>query len=191
MQFSGKISQIIGCRPPLGLAPPPLGNPGSTTGHCNLSHHVQANFSQTKLAILTLLSTLCECIAWYLQFSSLFTSTDASKYEIRNQEVYEADFSMLNALLDQLTVMAVLKQNWQPWHSCIVGSLWRTRIGYRECQAYRMHLWWRNHCLNNMTILEKTFLHELRFRCNIIANITNWSDRGSWRRWHLTEWQKN
>ena len=32
MQFSGKIGQIIGWRPPLGLAPPPLGNPGSATG---------------------------------------------------------------------------------------------------------------------------------------------------------------
>ena len=32
MQFSGKIGQIIGWRPlPLGLAPPPLGNPGSAT----------------------------------------------------------------------------------------------------------------------------------------------------------------
>ena len=31
MQFSGKIDQIIGWRPPLGLAPPPLGNPGSAT----------------------------------------------------------------------------------------------------------------------------------------------------------------
>ena len=32
MQFSGKIDQIIGWRPlPLGLVPPPLGNPGSAT----------------------------------------------------------------------------------------------------------------------------------------------------------------
>ena len=31
MQFLGKIGQIIGWPPPLGLAPPPLGNPGSTT----------------------------------------------------------------------------------------------------------------------------------------------------------------
>ena len=31
MQFSGKIGQIIGWRSPLGLAPPPLGNPGSAT----------------------------------------------------------------------------------------------------------------------------------------------------------------
>ena len=36
MQFSGKIGQIIGWRPPsLGLAPPPLGNPGSATAICN------------------------------------------------------------------------------------------------------------------------------------------------------------
>ena len=31
MQFSGKIGQIIGWHPPLGLVPPPLGNPGSAT----------------------------------------------------------------------------------------------------------------------------------------------------------------
>ena len=32
MQFLGKIGQIIGWRPlPLGLAPPPLENPGSAT----------------------------------------------------------------------------------------------------------------------------------------------------------------
>ena len=32
MQFSGKIDQIIGWHtPPLGLAPPPLRNPGSAT----------------------------------------------------------------------------------------------------------------------------------------------------------------
>ena len=31
MQFLGKIGQIIGWAPPLGLAPPPLGNPGSAT----------------------------------------------------------------------------------------------------------------------------------------------------------------
>ena len=35
MQFSGKIGQIIGWRPPLGLAPPPLGNPGSATDTYN------------------------------------------------------------------------------------------------------------------------------------------------------------
>ena len=33
MQFSGKIGQIIGWRPPLGLVPPPLGNPGSATAN--------------------------------------------------------------------------------------------------------------------------------------------------------------
>ena len=31
MQFSGRIGQIIGWRLPLGLVPPPLGNPGSAT----------------------------------------------------------------------------------------------------------------------------------------------------------------
>ena len=31
MQFSGKIGQIVCCRPPLGLAHPPLGNPRSAT----------------------------------------------------------------------------------------------------------------------------------------------------------------
>ena len=33
MQFSGNIGQIIGWRPPLGLAHPPLGNPRSATGY--------------------------------------------------------------------------------------------------------------------------------------------------------------
>ena len=33
MQFSGKIGQIIGWRPSLGLAPPALGNPGSATAY--------------------------------------------------------------------------------------------------------------------------------------------------------------
>ena len=39
MQFSEKIGQIIGWRgppPPLGLAPPPLGNPGSATAYPSL-----------------------------------------------------------------------------------------------------------------------------------------------------------
>ena len=36
MQFSGKIGQIIGLQPPLGLVPPPLGNPGSATPFCFL-----------------------------------------------------------------------------------------------------------------------------------------------------------
>ena len=31
MQFSGKIGQIIGWRPPFGVSAPPLGNPGSAT----------------------------------------------------------------------------------------------------------------------------------------------------------------
>ena len=31
MQFLGKIGQILGWRPPLGLVPPPLENPGSPT----------------------------------------------------------------------------------------------------------------------------------------------------------------
>ena len=31
MQFLGKIYQIIGWRPSLGLAPPPLESPGSAT----------------------------------------------------------------------------------------------------------------------------------------------------------------
>ena len=35
MQFSGKIGQIIGWHPPLGLAPPSLGNPGSATAKDN------------------------------------------------------------------------------------------------------------------------------------------------------------
>ena len=38
VQFSGKIGQIIGWRPPLlGLAPPPLGNPGSATANVKKS----------------------------------------------------------------------------------------------------------------------------------------------------------
>ena len=39
MQFSGNIGQIISWRPPppLGLAPPPLGNPGSATGFYELT----------------------------------------------------------------------------------------------------------------------------------------------------------
>ena len=38
----------------------------------------------------------------YLQFVSLFTLTDVSKYEIRNQEVYEDYISRLNTTLDCL-----------------------------------------------------------------------------------------
>ena len=52
MQFSGKIGQIIGWRPPLGLAPPPMGNPGSATAiiHiCGFEHilgfvHIRQRF---------------------------------------------------------------------------------------------------------------------------------------------------
>ena len=37
MQFSGKIRQIVGWRPPLGLTHPPLGNPRSATELSNMT----------------------------------------------------------------------------------------------------------------------------------------------------------
>ena len=42
------------------------------------------------------------CVHIYLQFSSLFTTTDVSKYEIRNQWVYDHCILRSNATLDWL-----------------------------------------------------------------------------------------
>ena len=46
------------------------------------------------------------CIPIDLQFSVLFALTNVSKYEIRNQEVYETYISRLYALFDLLAMMA-------------------------------------------------------------------------------------
>ena len=53
MQFSGKIDQIIGWRTPLGLAPPPLGNPGFATAidvtHVRLSNYHEHIISRYEI----------------------------------------------------------------------------------------------------------------------------------------------
>ena len=57
-------------------------------------------YGNTKLAIMPTLPTLCVCEKLELQFSSLFAPTDASKYEITSQWVYEDFISRLNTSLD-------------------------------------------------------------------------------------------
>ena len=49
MQFSGKISQKVCWCPPLGLAPPPLGNPGSATAFwLNFMQKTEVILNQTR-----------------------------------------------------------------------------------------------------------------------------------------------
>ena len=68
----------------------------------------------------------------YLQFSSLFVLSDASKYETRNEGVYKDYISWTHILLDKLILMVEMKQSWQYWHSYIVESLWKTLLNSLE-----------------------------------------------------------
>ena len=57
---------------------------------------IRVSHKHTKLAMFALLPTLC------LEFSSLFASTDACKFEIWNQGIHETYISRLHALMDWL-----------------------------------------------------------------------------------------
>ena len=88
MQFVEKIGQIIGWRPPLGLAPPPLGNPGSVTGHSHRhevtrghngikgckTHFLVCNMLLNLEKTVSIVDTFVKLIRTFILSSSAFTN---------------------------------------------------------------------------------------------------------------------
>ena len=62
------------------------------------------------------------CMAIYLQFPSLFTKNDVSKYENRNQQIQSNTFQGCRLYWSSSFLIAKLKQSWQYCHSSIVES---------------------------------------------------------------------
>ena len=112
MQFSGKIGQIIGGV--LGLAPPPLGNPGSATGFIDCEHPCVLK----KLISLTLLILVLVYTHWKQQDNTIGL--------LPGQEFKEIDETC------NLNFLQTVSEQYQsyynnPSHNITLSSLKRTK----------------------------------------------------------------